>query len=44
MKGYIENIKNLSLENVNFRKVLYTTKNSQLVVLTSAISMTTPAF
>ena len=33
MKGYIENIKNLSLENVNFRKVLYTTKNSQLVVM-----------
>lgn len=33
MKGYIENIENLSLENNNFRKVLYTTTNSQLVVM-----------
>jgi len=33
MKGYIENIEKLSLENENFRKVLYTAKNSQLVVM-----------
>lgn len=33
MKGYIANIEKLSLENENFRKVLYTAKNSQLVVM-----------
>ena len=33
MKGYIENIEKLSLENENFRKVLYTAKNSQLVLM-----------
>jgi mannose-6-phosphate isomerase-like protein (cupin superfamily) len=33
MKGYITNIEKLSLENKNFRKVLYTAKNSQLVVM-----------
>ena len=33
MKGYITNIEKLSLENENFRKVLYTAKNSQLVVM-----------
>ena len=33
MKGYVENIEKLSLENENFRKVLYTAKNSQLVVM-----------
>lgn len=33
MKGYIANIEKLSLENENFRQVLYTTKNSQLVVM-----------
>ncbi len=33
MKGYIENIEKLSLENDNFRKVLYTAKNCQLVVM-----------
>ena len=33
MKGYISNIETLSLENENFRTVLYTTKNSQLVVM-----------
>lgn len=33
MKGYIVNIEKLSLENENFRKVLYTAKNSQLVVM-----------
>ncbi len=33
MKGYITNIEKLSLENQNFRRVLYTAKNSQLVVM-----------
>ena len=33
MKGYITNIEKLSLENDNFRKVLYTDKKSQLVLM-----------
>jgi len=33
MKGYIINIEEASIENENFRKVLYTAKNSQLVVM-----------
>lgn len=33
MKGYIVNIEKDSLENDNFRKVLYTDKNSQLVLM-----------
>ncbi|MEI6304528.1 MAG: cupin domain-containing protein [Candidatus Taylorbacteria bacterium] len=33
MKGYITNIEKASLENENFRKVLYTDKNSQLVLM-----------
>ncbi len=33
MKGYVENIEKISLENENFRKVLYTAQNSQLVVM-----------
>ena len=33
MKGYVTNIEKDSLENDNFRKVLYTAKNSQLVVM-----------
>ncbi len=33
MKGYITNIESASLENENFRKVLYTDKNSQLVLM-----------
>ncbi len=33
MKGYIENIEQLSLENEFFRKVLYTDTNVQLVVM-----------
>ncbi|OGY35273.1 MAG: cupin [Candidatus Andersenbacteria bacterium RIFCSPHIGHO2_12_FULL_45_11] len=33
MHGYIENIEKLSLENDNFRNVLYTDKNSQLVLM-----------
>ena len=33
MKGYIDNIEKLTLENENFRKVLYTGKYSQLVLM-----------
>ena len=33
MKGYITNIEKASIENENFRKVLYTTPNSQLVLM-----------
>ncbi len=33
MQGYIANIEKLALENANFRKVLYTDKNSQLVLM-----------
>ncbi len=33
MKGYIANIEKLSKENKNFRKVLYTDHNSQLVLM-----------
>jgi mannose-6-phosphate isomerase-like protein (cupin superfamily) len=33
MKGYVANIERGSLENENFRKVLYTAKHSQLVVM-----------
>lgn len=33
MKGYITNIEKLSLENEKFREVLYTAKNSQLVLM-----------
>lgn len=33
MKGYITNIEEATKENHNFRKVLYTGKNSQLVVM-----------
>lgn len=33
MKGYIANIEKLSIENENFRQVLYTAKSSQLVLM-----------
>lgn len=33
MHGYVANIERLSLDNDNFRKVLYTDKNSQLVLM-----------
>ncbi len=33
LRGYVTNIEKLSLENENFRKVLYTDKNSQLVLM-----------
>lgn len=33
MNGYVLNIEEASKENKNFRKVLYTDKNSQLVVM-----------
>lgn len=33
MKGYIANIEDITLENDLFRKVLYTAKNCQLVIM-----------
>jgi mannose-6-phosphate isomerase-like protein (cupin superfamily) len=33
MKGYVTNIENDTLENRDFRRVLYTGKNSQLVLM-----------
>ncbi len=33
MQGYIANIEELSLNNENFRKILYTAQNCQLVVM-----------
>jgi len=36
MIGFSENIEKLTLENDNFRKVLYTGKNSQLVLMSLA--------
>ncbi|MDQ5928061.1 MAG: hypothetical protein QG633_499 [Patescibacteria group bacterium] len=33
MNGYTTNIEQLSLDNDNFRKVIYTDKNSQLVLM-----------
>lgn len=33
MKGYVTNIEQLALENTNFRQVLYTARNSQLVLM-----------
>jgi mannose-6-phosphate isomerase-like protein (cupin superfamily) len=37
MKGYVTNIEKLSLENDNFRRVLYTDKNSQLVLMSLVV-------
>lgn len=36
MKGFCENIESSTLENSNFRKVLYTGKHSQLVLMSLA--------
>jgi mannose-6-phosphate isomerase-like protein (cupin superfamily) len=33
MKGFVRNIEDLAVENDKFRQVLYTAKNSQLVVM-----------
>lgn len=33
MKGFVQNIEELAVENVEFRRVLYTAKNSQLVLM-----------
>ena len=33
MKGFFDNIEKATLENENFRKVLYTAKHSQLVLM-----------
>ena len=32
-KGYIENIESLSIENIAYRKVIYTDSNCQLVIM-----------
>jgi mannose-6-phosphate isomerase-like protein (cupin superfamily) len=34
MKGFVENIENLANDNSNFRRVMYTGKNLQLVLMT----------
>ncbi|MBX2866676.1 cupin domain-containing protein [Candidatus Kaiserbacteria bacterium] len=34
MKGYVDNIERLTLQNETFRTVLYTTPRSQLVIMT----------
>ncbi|MFA6428724.1 MAG: cupin domain-containing protein [Candidatus Buchananbacteria bacterium] len=36
MKGYVINLEQATLENNNFRQVLYTAKNSQLVLMSLA--------
>lgn len=36
MRGYVDNIEKLALENEAFRRVLYTAKNSQLVLMSIA--------
>lgn len=33
MKGYVDNIEKLALENADFRRVLYTARHSQLVLM-----------
>jgi len=33
MKGYVQNIESISVKNENFRQVLYTAKNCQLVIM-----------
>lgn len=33
MKGFVENIETLSVANADFRRVLYTAKNCQLVIM-----------
>jgi mannose-6-phosphate isomerase-like protein (cupin superfamily) len=33
MKGFVQNIENIASKNVDFRQVLYTAKNCQLVVM-----------
>lgn len=37
MNGYIANIEQLSEQNNDFRRVLYTAKNSQLVIMSIAV-------
>ena len=33
MKGYVQDIEGIATQNENFRKVLYTARNCQLVVM-----------
>ena len=37
MKGFVQNIETLTLKNNNFRTVLYTAKNCQLVVMAISV-------
>ncbi len=37
MKGYIDNIEKISLENTDFRRVLYTAKHCQLVLMSIGV-------
>lgn len=36
MKGYVDNIEKITLKNTDFRRVLYTAKNCQLVIMSIA--------
>ena len=36
MKGYVQNIEGIAVKDEDFRRVLYTAKNCQLVVMTWA--------
>ena len=33
MKGYVQNIESIAVKNKDFRQVLYTAKNCQLVIM-----------
>jgi hypothetical protein len=33
MKGYVKNIESIAVKNEDFRQVLYTAKNCQLVIM-----------
>ena len=33
MKGYVQNIESIAVKNADFRRVLYTAKNCQLVLM-----------
>ena len=41
MKGYCDNIEKLTVENDDFRRVLYTGKNLQLVLMTLRVGDST---
>jgi mannose-6-phosphate isomerase-like protein (cupin superfamily) len=33
MKGYVQNIESIAIKNEDFRRVLYTAENSQLIIM-----------